>query len=157
MQPVSSVRKKWRPSIAMVIAVVCAALVSIPLVALLAVRLTSNQFVRETEQSLIQQGAIYAEIYAQAFAKLNGSLVGVVLSEAQKEHWSANLHPARAQLNVRHEVVAPPRPDGEAVEMVLDQRYSDIAPLLIGLARKSQRTYVTNSDGVMQDYVAIYQ
>ncbi|SHF55951.1 Signal transduction histidine kinase [Litoreibacter ascidiaceicola] len=133
-------RKKWRPSIAMVIAVVCAALVSVPLLALLAVRLTSNQFVRETEQSLIQQGAIYAEIYAEAFTALDGPLIGTALDDDQKKHWNANLHPARAQLNVRRETVAPPRPDGEPVTDALDQRHADIIGPLLEIARRSQRT-----------------
>ena len=124
----------------MVIAIVCAALVSVPLLALLAVRLTSNQFVRETEQSLIQQGAIYAEIYAQAFAALDDAPIGTALSDDQKEHWNASLHPARAQLNVRRDTVAPPRPDGEVVTEALDQRHIDIIEHLIGVARRSQKT-----------------
>lgn len=124
----------------MVIAAVCVALVSVPLVALLAVRLTSNQFVRETEQSLIQQGAIYAEIYAQTFSALDGPLVGAILSDAQKEHWGAKFHPARAHLNVRQDTVGPPRPDGTAVTAPLDPRYSAVTPRLIRLAKRSQRT-----------------
>ncbi|MEP1968018.1 MAG: hypothetical protein ABJJ01_00145, partial [Marinomonas sp.] len=124
----------------MVIAIVCAALVSVPLLALLAVRLTSNQFVRETEQSLIQQGAIYAELYSQAFGVETGPEIGAHLSESQKEHWGANLHPARAQLNVRQDIVLPPRPDGVPFDQALDARHAFIADQLIHVARRSQRT-----------------
>ncbi|MEP3346347.1 MAG: HAMP domain-containing sensor histidine kinase [Litoreibacter sp.] len=124
----------------MVIAIVCAALVSVPLLALLAVRLTSNQFVRETEQSLIQQGAIYAELYSQAFGAETGPEIGAQLSEAQQEHWGANLHPARAQLNVRQDIILPPRPDGVPFDQALDARHAMIADQLIHVARRSQRT-----------------
>ena len=64
---------------ALVVAAVCGALISVPLLALLTVRLTSNQFVRETEQSLTQQGAIYAEIYRGYFEALGGPVEEEVL------------------------------------------------------------------------------
>ena len=124
----------------MVIAIVCVALVSVPLLALLGVRLTSNQFVREAEQSLIQQGAIYAEIYADAFAILDGPEIGNPLGDDQLEYWSQDFHPARARLNVRHDIVARPRPDGEIVADALDQRYIDITQRLVEVAQRAKRT-----------------
>lgn len=99
MQLMNFARQKWRPSLTMVVILVCTALISVPPLGLLAARLTSNQFVRETEQSLIHQASIYAEIYATTFARLDGPVVGVALSEDQKEHWNANLHPERSRLN----------------------------------------------------------
>lgn len=133
-------RKKWRPSIAMVVAVVCISLMSIPLLALLAVRLTSNQFVRETEQSLIHQAAIYARVYAQAFAAQDGPMIGTPLSEAQRNKWNARLHPFRAGLNVHRDTVGPERPDGKPVSKPLDPRHVAITKELVLLARQSQRT-----------------
>lgn len=124
----------------MVVVVVCAALISVPLLALLAVRLTSNQFVRETEQSLIQQGAIYAELYATAFAALDGPQIGAPLSAAQKQHWNANLHPARAQLNVHTDLVLGPRPDGHGAAAPVDPRYTKIANQLEGVAKHARKT-----------------
>lgn len=137
---VNNIRKKWRPSIAMVIAAVCVILISIPLLAMLSVRLTSNQFVRETEQSLIQQGAIYAQIYAREFRREDGPLVGVELTEDQKEHWNANLHPARSQLNVRQDDIAPPRPDGDVIATPPDPRHLTVAENLVSIARGARKT-----------------
>ncbi len=133
-------RKKWRPSAAMVVTLVCLSLISVPLLALLAVRLTSNQFVRETEQSLIHQGAIYAELFADAFAALEGPQIGTALDDEQKAYWNANLHPARAQLNVHRDPVAPVRPEGVPVNAPLDPRYVAITDRLLQVARQSQRT-----------------
>lgn len=124
----------------MVVGGVCIVLVSVPLIALLAVRLTSNQFVRETEQSLIQQGAIHAALYADVFKTLPGDIVGTPLSEDQKKHWNSDLHPARSTLNVRAETVLPPRPEGEPVASPLSSRYAAVAGHLLPIARQAQRT-----------------
>ena len=140
MSGIGQIRKRWRPSIAMVVAGVCVTLVSVPLFATLAVRLTSNQFVRETEQSLIQQSAIFAELFADRFAALPGPLVGSELDDAQKRHWGSDLHPAQPVLNVRREAVKPPRPDGQPVAVPLDPRYGAIIEDLLSVARGAQQT-----------------
>ena len=140
MQLMNFARQKWRPSLTMVVILVCTALISVPPLGLLAARLTSNQFVRETEQSLIHQASIYAEIYATTFAKLDGPVVGVALNEVQKEHWNANLHPERSRLNVRTAPVLPPRPNGEPVPAPLDSRFILMADTLAPIARKARKT-----------------
>lgn len=150
-------RKRWRPSIAMVVAGVCITLVWVPLIALLAVRLTSNQFVRETEQSLIQQSAIYAALYADAYSAEPGDVIGTALSEEQKAHWGAGLHPARATLNVRTDDVLPPRPEGTAVAAPLALRYAAISEKLTRIARDAQKTtlsgvvFLTNDGRSLND------
>lgn len=136
----TDIKKRWRPSIAMVVAGVCITLISVPLIALLAVRLTSNQFVRETEQSLIQQSAIYAELFATAFEGLEGAPIGQELTAEQQAHWSADLHPARATLNVRTDTMLAMRPDGAAVAEPLDPRYRAITDGLVQIARSAQQT-----------------
>jgi signal transduction histidine kinase len=134
----------------MVITIVCTALVSVPLLALLGVRLTSNQFVRETELSLTQQGAIYAQMYAEAFAALDGPVIGTALNQAQKEHWTASLHPAKAQLNVRRDKIAPTRSEGELSNVPLDPRYNQIVDPILNIARRAQKT--TLSGVVLLDH-----
>ncbi|GFE64672.1 ATP-binding protein [Litoreibacter roseus] len=124
----------------MVVALVCGALISVPLLALLGARLTSNQFVRETEQSLINQAAIYAKLFAASFEELDGPLIGTPLSEERAAHWNANLHPARARLNVRSIRVLPPRPDGAPVDEPVEPRYASIRPQLIQVARDARKT-----------------
>lgn len=140
MPKVGAIKKRWRPSIAMVVSGVCIALVSVPLFALLAVRLTSNQFVRETEQSLIQQSAIYAELYADAFRALPGEPLGAILNAEQKAHWGSDLHPIRAILNVRFDEVLPSRPDGDPVTEAVDPRHAAITQNLVRIARQAQQT-----------------
>jgi len=140
MPHISRIRKRWRPTIALVVAGVCATLVSVPLLALLAVQLTSNQFVRETEQSLIQQGAIYAELYSSAFLALPGEPLGTQLDDTRKAWWSADFHAVTARLNVRVEPVRVSRPDGIPVEKPLDPRHATIAGGLVDVARAAVKT-----------------
>ncbi|MEM8793453.1 MAG: ATP-binding protein [Pseudomonadota bacterium] len=133
---------------ALVVSGVCVALVSVPVLALLAMRLTSNQFVRETEQTLIHQAAIYAQVYGDAFIREGGSLVGQKLDEVTLEIWTKSLHPFKPQLNVRVSVAEPPlgalSPDAgqasDAVSAPLDPRYAAIAPALKALAKSAGRT-----------------
>ncbi|MEL6205826.1 MAG: ATP-binding protein [Pseudomonadota bacterium] len=135
---------KWRPSMALVVGLVCLVLVSAPVLAFLSMRLTSNQFVRETEQSLIHQAAIYAEIYSELFALEGGSPIGSELAEQQSEFWAAPLHPSRPSLNLRRSAILPPLPELEepSRERIAapDPIYQTIAPELLELARAARRT-----------------
>ena len=139
------IRKRWRPTIALVVAGVCVTLVSVPLLSLLAVQLTSNQFVRETEQSLIQQSAIYAELYADAFLSLPGEPLGTPLDDARKEVWGADFHPVAAVLNVRVDPVKEPRPDGTPVQKPLDPRHVAITENLVDIARAAVKTNLSGA------------
>ncbi|MCK0126591.1 ATP-binding protein [Gelidibacter sp. F2691] len=140
MQPVTRIRKKWRPSMALVVGLVCVALVSIPLAAMLTVQLTSNQFVRETEQSLLKQGAIYSEVYRASFEALDGSEVGTKAFPKQLEFWGEALHPIPSIIDVRKQPVLPPVPDGDPVDAHADARHDDVLPRLRELAKAAGRT-----------------
>ncbi|CAN0603627.1 unnamed protein product, partial [Ectocarpus sp. 12 AP-2014] len=124
----------------LVVSGVCATLVSVPLIALLAVQLTSNQFVRETEKSLIQQSAIYAELFGDAFLALPGAPLGMPMDEARQAYWGEDLHPVQATLNVRVNPVLEPRPEGMPVQTPVDPRYQEIIASLVDVARKAQKT-----------------
>lgn len=107
-------RRKWRPSLALVVGLVCLALVSVPVLAFLSMRLSSNQFVRETETSLAHQAAYLSAAYAKAFeSAAGGARFGSLLSTAQQAHWAARWHPHTPLLNLRKSTVLPPLPDFE--------------------------------------------
>ncbi|MEM7667763.1 MAG: ATP-binding protein [Pseudomonadota bacterium] len=133
---------------ALVVAGVCIALVSVPVLALLAMRLTSNQFVRETEQSLIHQAAIYAQVYADAFSRQGGPVIGTKLDSATSQVWAQALHPFRPKLNVRISTVHPalgalsPRADraNEDAGRPRDRRHRAIASDLLTLAQAAAKT-----------------
>lgn len=134
------VHRKWRPSMALVVAMVCCALVSIPLAAMLTVRLTSSQFVRETEQALLQQGAIYAEIYRSRFEAAGGRSIGCIPEQEVLEFWASDLRPARASINLRRDPVLPPMPAGEEAGTLSDPRHRALLPALIDMAREAGKS-----------------
>lgn len=140
MPLVSRIRKRWRPTIAFVVAGVCVTLVSVPVLALLAVQRTSNQFIRETEQSLIQQSAIYAALYADMFQAAPGQPIGTLLNDTRKAFWADDFHPISARLNVRVDPVLDPRPDGTPVNTSLDPRHAMLVERLVPIARGATKT-----------------
>ncbi|SMX46558.1 ATP-binding protein [Actibacterium lipolyticum] len=136
----TQVRKKWRPPLILVVFAVCALLIAIPVVTLLAMRLTSNQFIRTTEAALIEQGAIYAQAFSDAFQALDGPMIGTPLNEELKAHWGADFHPAQPGLSLQADGLHAPRPDGVPDETTADPRYAAIYPLMIDLARGARKT-----------------
>ncbi|MCP5072279.1 MAG: hypothetical protein GY947_03170 [Rhodobacteraceae bacterium] len=135
---------------ALVVAIVCVALVSIPLAAMLTVQLTSNQFVRETEQALVKQGAIYAEIYRIRFEALDGPEIGTVPRDDLLAFWNAPLHPMSSRIDVRNHPVLPPLPEGKPVEARSDPRYDSVLTDLSKLAQTAGKT--TLSGVIFLDY-----
>lgn len=143
------VTPKWRPSIALVVGLVCVILVSIPVLALLAVQLTSNQFVRETERSLINQAAIYAQHYAALFDAEGGPPLGAEMDAAAIAAWAETWHEWQPVLDLRRTEVQPPLPDFDeaAVDPVTapDPRYQPVALKLLTLARQAQKTTLSGA------------
>lgn len=125
---------------ALVVGFICVALVCIPLAAMLTVQLTSNQFVRETEQSLLKQGAIYAEVYRTTFDGLGGEPIGPIVSDEQMAFWHEDLHPISSRIDVRKQQVLPPLPVGETADAHTDKRHKETLSRLRALAKAAGRT-----------------
>lgn len=140
----TGIAAKWRPSMALVVCLVCLVLVSVPVFAFLSMRLTSNQFVRETEQSLIDQAALYAAAYATAFKRTGVAPAGATVEGFAAEFWDAPLHPTAPRLNLRRSPILPPLPEFETTLSISADPpgapYAEIAPMLLGLARAAQRS-----------------
>lgn len=136
-----SIRRKWRPSLALVVALVCTFLVTMPVIGALAARLTSNQFVRETERSLLAQGALLAEAYAMDFASANPKTVlGNPLAPAQRDRRARAYHPTDPVLSVFRDPVQPPRPDGRIAQQSPGRAHARIAGRLDTLVNTAQKS-----------------
>lgn len=120
---------------------VCVFLVTMPIIGVLTARLTSNQFVRETEHSLLTQGAVLAETYALAFqtaapgAEIGNALTGNALTKRAETY-----HPLDPQLSVFRDDVWPPRPDGVADDTPLSDPHVQIAPDMEYLVKQAQKS-----------------
>ncbi|MEN3930228.1 HAMP domain-containing sensor histidine kinase [Microvirga sp. W0021] len=63
-------RKKWRPSMGLIVFVVLGTVLALPLVGLFFFRLYENQLIRETEAELIAQSAAISAVFAQKIEAL---------------------------------------------------------------------------------------
>lgn len=144
-----SIRRKWRPSLALVVAMVCVFLVTMPIIGALMARLTSNQFVRETEHSLLTQGAVMAEAYALAFRKAAPDAdIGNVLTDEALLSRTAKYHPLDPQLSVFRDDVMPPRPNG-----VLDD--TPLSPPHAALAKDMEQLVVMAQKSTLAGYLVL--
>ena len=136
-----TVKKKWRPSLALVIALVCIALVTLPILSVLGARLSSNQFARETERSLLSQAVIFAEVYAAVFSEFqHTSDVGHSLSPGQITRLQQDFHPIAPSLDLLRGEVSPPRPDPVSIDEPLAAPYAAISQTLSQLAMSAKKT-----------------
>lgn len=149
----SGVRRKWRPSMALVVGIVCLSLVSVPVLAFLGLRLSSNQFVRETEQTLTHQAAIFAALFAEIYAETKGPLPDSPLDDDVLAFWGAELHPVPPRLNLRRSPVHGPLPEAApksaraaitaaepAPAAARPDSYQQVASRLLPLARAARRS-----------------
>lgn len=136
-------KRKWRPPMALAVLVVCASLLAVPLLAVLALQIGTNWFVHETESSLIKQAAIYAGAYAEAFeaeAKAGGEPVpGYYLPPGKRVFWNAEVRTFRSFLNLRSDEIEPARPDAVPVEDDFDRRYLPVARALGAIEQRAAR------------------
>lgn len=147
------IRRKWRPPMVLVVVLVCAALLAVPTIALLALRISTNRFVQETEQSLTRQAAIYAAVYATAFDALEGDAPGEQLSQQKQAFWNADVQVVPHVLNLREADILPTRPEGREISDTRDTRHLKLAPELWGLARRAKRS--TLSGVVLLDHQGV--
>jgi len=151
---VSRVPHKWRPRMALVVTLVCASLLAVPSVAIFALQLGTNWFMRETESALLKQAAIYAGAYAQAFeaTKTEGDTAtpGYYLPPPMRVFWNAEARTFNSLLDLRVNTIEPTRPDAVESDKTLGPRYRQIADGLKTLAERAGRT--TLSSVVFVDY-----
>lgn len=138
-----TVKPKWRPSLAFVIALLCVLLVTLPVVVVLAVRLIDDQFIRTTEQSLQVQATLFAEAFATSFAAIEPEPdFGRPLDSLQLARRQRRFDPPTAQVDQSHYDLEPPFPDPFAFEGELGAPYLAIRNELRRLAvRARQRTF----------------
>lgn len=144
-----TVRKKWRPSMVTLITMVVGTLIALPLIGLLAARLTSNQFVRETESSLISQAGIMAQVYAAEYrAQSDGSIKGRPLSEEQLVFYGQKFHHKPVSLTTKAETILAERPDPAATTQPIDALYQAVGRRFTELSNEAQKTSLAGYQAV---------
>ncbi|NNF24644.1 MAG: HAMP domain-containing protein [Rhodobacteraceae bacterium] len=123
----------------MVIGAIVIVLMTLPVVGLLAVRLANNQFVRETEASLIAQAAVLAEVYAGMLAA-DGTVQGPPIPAGVQARLAERYHPVEPSLDVSETAIGEPAPDGRPLPHPPLAEYDRLRTQLSSLAAKAQKS-----------------
>ncbi|MEO8684823.1 MAG: hypothetical protein ABI414_08290, partial [Devosia sp.] len=129
---------------ALVVLAVCAGLLAVPLIAILALQIGTTWFVHETESSLIKQAAIYASAYSTAFETEarpdDGPVPGYYLPPDKRVFWNAEARTFRPFLLVLGTEIEPARPAALPSAETPDPRYRRFAPELQALEQRASHT-----------------
>ena len=114
----ASVKRKYRPSVALILIAVNLTILALPLGSLLFFRIYEGRLVHETEAELISQAAVIAAAYKQALQRrLDGSeKVGRPLSPAATAQDTKRYDPITPQIDLATDELLPPRPDPEPTQ-----------------------------------------
>lgn len=115
-------------------------LVTLPIAGLVLARLAENQFVRETERSLIAQGAIFAEVYRDALRAEGAVPLGPMISERAAGRLAEKYHPIEPNLAMEARQILDLAPDGYRQVHPPLPIYSRISERISTLARDAQKT-----------------
>jgi len=135
---------------AFVVVAVCCFMFAVPLTSILVLKLGVNRFIHETEQSLIQQGAIYASAYAAAFetatrATGGEKMPGYYLPPPKRVFWNARARTFQSILNLRQDAILPVRPEATPSDKTLGPRHRAIVSSLDLLSSRASRITLSNA------------
>lgn len=144
-----AVRKKWRPSLLTLITLVVGILIALPLIGLMAARLSSNQFVRETESSLLSQAAIVAQVFASEYSRhLEGPLHGEIISGALAKFHNTEIHHTPVSLTTEQSTIRPERPNPSPTDHKVEPVYLKVGAAFSKLTIQAQRASLAGYQAV---------
>ena len=143
------IRKKWRPSLVTLITLVVGTLIALPLIGLMAARLSSNQFVRETESSLLSQAAIVAQVFAHEYQNHSGGEIhGQTLNKKLAGFYNTEIRHTPVSLTTEQSKIGSERPDPATAEHQIDPVYQKVGKVFSQLATQSQRSSLAGYQAV---------
>lgn len=133
-------KKKWRPTLSMIVLAVLMVVMTLPVAGLFFFRLFENQLVRETERELIAQAAVLSAAFQQAYHARQNGLVprGAILAEELLPDPNEPLAPIVPGLDLASDAVLPPRADGRRPSRPPHPAYRAIGSSLTPIIRTTQ-------------------
>jgi two-component system sensor histidine kinase CreC len=132
------VKRKWRPSLAMIVTVTLATVLALPLAGLFFFRLYENELIRRTESELVAQGAVLSALFR---SELAASRPPATLAAAAGAIPRADpFTPVEPSLDLAGSAILPPRPDGLAPTSPPDPAMAAIGRRLMPILAETQRT-----------------
>ena len=136
-----AVRKKWRPSLSMIVFAVLLAAMLMPLASLFLFRLYENQVIRQTESELIAQSAALAAVFSQDVRdKLSsGITLGAVRPPEARPSTNEPYQPIVAMLDLAGDDLRERRPGSVVATDAADPEFVEIGRRLFTLTQATQR------------------
>ncbi|MGH6815470.1 MAG: sensor histidine kinase [Hyphomicrobiaceae bacterium] len=112
------VRRKWRPSVRLILLVLNLAVLALPLAGFAFLRIYENQLVRETEGELIGQAATIGTVLKHVLLSPPENAPAVAVRTSV-----ANRRPPVPQIDLARDALLPRRPEGVSTEMPPDDPF----------------------------------
>ncbi len=135
------VKEKWRPSLAMIVFAVLAAVAVLPLVGLFFFRLYDNQLIRQTQAELIAQSEVFAAIFVREVEarRDSGIALGAEIPPQARPDPSDQFAPIKPELDLAANELLRRRPDARAAPAPADPAYLEIGARLMPLIIETQK------------------
>jgi signal transduction histidine kinase len=125
IEPSAGTRRKWRPSLSLVVFLVLASVLSLPLFSLYFLKVYQNQLIQQTEAELIAQSAALSAVLHREIetAIPQGVALGTRISPAAQKTSDAPYQPIWPALELANESVLPPRPEARVPSAPADPAF----------------------------------
>lgn len=136
-----AVKKKWRPSLSMIVFTVLLAAMLMPLASLFLFRLYENQVIRQTESELIAQSAVLAAVFSREVEDRlkTGIALGAVRRPKARPNADDPYQPILALLDLAGDDLRERRPDSLITSDTADPGFVEIGHRLFALTQATQR------------------
>jgi signal transduction histidine kinase len=129
------IRRKWRPSLGLIVAGVFLTVLALPIVVTIMFRLLDNELIRQTERQLLAQSAVIASICALEIE--DRIAMGYPLGNPQPAYAESPYRATLGRLHLKRDKLLPPRPEAR-------EESTPLHPAVAGMAdRLSQITLLT--------------
>ncbi len=125
IEPSAGTRRKWRPSLSLIVFLVLASVLSLPLFSLYFLKVYQNQLIQQTEAELIaQSAALSAVLHREIETAIPQSVaLGTRISPAAQKTSDAPYQPIWPALELANESVLPPRPEARVPSAPADPAF----------------------------------
>jgi signal transduction histidine kinase len=135
------VKEKWRPSLALIVFAVLAAVMVLPLIGLFFFRIYDNQLIRQTQAELIAQSEVLAAVFARDVEerRASGIALGAEIPLSARPDPNDKFAPIRPELDLAGDELLRRRPDARPAAQPADPAYVEIGAALMPLIEQTQK------------------